>query len=152
MAKQKYARIKEWFASSGVDWEKQLPAIVYFLNSTVIYSPKVSPFQLLFGRHPSFPNALARGLVCRRTFAPRIITLFLYETVLSVSTRWPWIILRLLRGSIVYKERYNASNCPSLWQPFVVVDSVKYECIRTVIRTVLTGIFSMCSLLSREEE
>ena len=44
--------IKEWIAASGGPWEDELPFIVFAINSTPSAATKLSPFQLVYGRHP----------------------------------------------------------------------------------------------------
>ena len=42
------------YVTKETDWEQYLPLIMYAYRTTVHSSTQVSPFQLMFGRHPQF--------------------------------------------------------------------------------------------------
>lgn len=117
--------IKGWLASAGGEWEKQLPFMVYFLNSTVNASTKVSPFQLLFGRHPSlFQSSWNRHGVRAYDGSSSDYAVFLQSTIER--------FLEMARDNAEiskreFAERYNAVNCPRRWKPFSVGDPVRYK-------------------------
>lgn len=117
--------ITEWLASSGGDWEKQLPFVIYFLNCTVNASTKVSPFQLLFGRHPLLFQSSRDGHGVQAYDGSSS------EYVVSLRNSIDHFhkIARHNAGASKreYTERYNAANCPRRWKPFSVGDKVKYK-------------------------
>lgn len=115
--------IKGWLASAGGDWETQLPFIVYFLNSTVNASTKVSPFQLLFGRHPSlFLSSCSRAQAYDGSSSDYVVVLRnnieRFRRVAQINTE---------ASKREFAERYNAVNCPRHWEPFPVGERVKYK-------------------------
>ena len=117
--------IKEWLASSGGDWEKQLPFVVYFLNCTVNASTKVSPFQLLFGRHPSlFRSSRDNHRVQAYDGSSSDYVVSLHNSI----DRFHNIASDNAAASKrEFTEKYNATNCPRQWRPFSVGDKVKYK-------------------------
>ena len=44
------------YVTKESDWEKYLPLVMYAYRTTVHSSTQVSPFQLMFGRHPQFTS------------------------------------------------------------------------------------------------
>ncbi|KAH9590702.1 hypothetical protein MS3_00003283 [Schistosoma haematobium] len=47
--------LKEWLASKGGNWEKELPLILLAHRFSIQGTTKKSPFLLMYGRQPRFP-------------------------------------------------------------------------------------------------
>ena len=112
--------IKEWLASAGGDWEKQLIFVTHAINCSLNASTRVSPFQLVYGRHPplvglnqqlsdfrsmhEYPEYLRKNIVLSNRIAKKNND----------------------RAKESFARRYNEQNCARGWSPFSVGDKVKY--------------------------
>ena len=114
--------IKEWLAAAGGDWEKQLPFVVFGINCTVSASTKLSPFQLLFGRHPPLLQQRFGGLAYDGFSSDFAVDLRRNVGLFNRIARQ-----NALQNKRVYAARYNLENCPKGWKPFSVGDRVRYR-------------------------
>ena len=115
--------IKEWIASSGGPWERELPFITFAMNCTPNSATKVSPFQLVYGRHPPMIG-LRSGEYHR---APESS----FGYVEHLRRKLKWLNQYARSNSVKSKEdtrrRYDASNGSADWMPFRVGDKVRYR-------------------------
>ena len=114
--------IKEWLAAAGGDWEKQLPFVVFGINCTANASTKLSPFQLLFGRHPPLLQQRFGGQVYDGASSDFSVDLRknigLFNRIAKHNA---------LQNKRLYAARYNPENCLKDWKPFSVGDRVRYR-------------------------
>lgn len=113
--------VKEWLASMGGDWEKQLPFAVFAINATASAATKVSPFEVVYGRRPP--------LLGHSRSDPRYSSLSSYVADLRRN-------LRLFRRAAEvsakedkqrFTQRYNVLNKSEGWTPYKVGSQVKYR-------------------------
>ena len=112
--------IKEWISSTGGDWEKQLPFIVHAFNCSQSAATKVSPFQMVYGRHPPLVG-LNQSLTSSRLFS---------DHAQELRRNIEWSVQRARKNNNEAKERfaerYNEKNNSNRWKPFRPGDKVKY--------------------------
>ena len=114
--------IKEWLASAGGDWEKQLAFVTHASNCSLNASTRYSPFQLVYGRHPplvGYNQQLPTGAFS---------SLNEYTSALRRNMA---LCRRIARknndeAKLGFASRYNQLNCARGWSPFPVGQKVKY--------------------------
>ena len=113
--------IKEWVASSGGDWEKQLPYVTYGINCAPNAATRLSPFQVVFGRQPSLFEHT------------RVDSPFDSVSDYAKEFRRNMRLFHQMAGSSAeeskrnFAEKYNAANCRTGWSPYNVGSQVKYR-------------------------
>lgn len=118
--------IKERITSSDGPWDKELPFVVFAINSTPSAATKLSPFQLLYGRHPTMV-----GLRSARTVPGLAGPNSPFEYVKHLHQQLGSLNRVAKTNSEKSKEdakrRYDASHDAKSWVPFQVGEKVKYR-------------------------
>lgn len=112
--------IKEWISSAGGDWEKQLPFIVHAFNCSQSAATKMSPFQLVYGRHPPLVG-LHQSLVL-----PRPSCDYANELLRNIQLSVQRAKKNNEEAKAKFAKRYNEKNRADRWKPFNPGDKVKY--------------------------
>ncbi|CAH8505009.1 unnamed protein product [Schistosoma turkestanicum] len=103
--------LKEWLASKGGDWEKELPLILLAHRASAQGTTRKSPFQLMYGRRPRLPT---------------------HDKTWPQQQRWNTTRLRTERRQAIRNVREKQTSDMQKseqerknWRPFEVGDQVK---------------------------